>query len=173
MSDVIDFPGDEDFSKPPFSTAKPKPKAKRPKTPQWLQPAEFPEDAASILKRNRISRKKFNRYAENLALFLLANGSADFAISMQAGIRSGNFKTMEMFAKMAGLIKNDSGVVVNLNQNLSLTQNLNNDRHFDSIVRQLDERDRKSRMEPVITVAAIEASDVAVIEDADVGVEAR
>lgn len=167
MPTPLDHILDAEFTKPPFSTKK---SLKKPAPEKWEfeTPPTFPEDASAILKRNRISRKKFNRFTEELALFLIKNGSADFAISMQQGLRGGHFKTMEMFAKMAGLVKNDAATVINLNQNLALTQNIGQERRFDSIVRQLDERDRKSRLEPVITVEAIESG-----EPADGSLEAR
>lgn len=162
--DVIGIDEAAEFAKPPFSTKKTK-KKNEPEIPYWLttpelqKPASFPDEAAAILKRNKISRKQFSRYAEQLTLFILTNFSADFACALQKGLRGGSTKHMEIFAKLTGMMKNESGVVVNLNQNLSITQN-NGDRQFDSIVRMLDERDRNARLDPVITVAAIESGEL-------------
>jgi hypothetical protein len=153
-----------DSSKPPFSTRTTPPK-KIPSwqiTPEFLSPADFPADAAAILKQNRITRKQFTRFAEALALQAMRQCGADFLISIHKGIRLGDNKAMEMFCKISGLMKNDAQTVINLGQSVSVT-NVTNNRHFDSIVRSLDDRDRHSRVEPppiVIDVAeeAVDAS---------------
>ena len=121
-----------------------------PLPPTWQQPSSFPADSASILQKKRISKKQFNRYVEQLSMFLLTNFSADFAISLQNLIRNGDKVGMEMFAKTIGLLKNDSPVTVNLQNNLQISQGIDRDKSFDNIVRMLDERDRK---ENAITVA--------------------
>lgn len=122
-----------------------------PGPPTWLDPAVFPQHAAALLHKNKISKRQFGRAAEQLTLFLLANCSAEFAITLQRQIRSGNKDGMAMFAKMVGLIKNDAGVVVNLNNNsLSLNGDVGpSERSIDGLVRTLDERDRRALEAPV------------------------
>jgi hypothetical protein len=128
--------------------------------PSWKVPSRFPEDAAGILQKQKISRKQFSRYIEQLSLYILTNFSADFAISLQRMIRKGDKVGMEMFGRTMGLLKNDSAVTVNLQNNLQVNQGAT-DRSFDSLVRMLDERERN---ENAITVASeakvIEASKI-------------
>lgn len=113
--------------------------------PKWEEPSKFPDHAASILKKNRISKRQFGKYVEQLSLFLLSNCSMDFAIAVQNSIRRGDKIGMDMFAKAIGLVKNESGVVVNLQNNLAVTQG-SNDKSFDSLVRLLDDRERKAHV---------------------------
>lgn len=139
-----------------------KPPEGPPPPPTWQPPVGFPGHAAAILKKNRISKKQFTRVAEQIALFLMANASADFAIAVQGGLRKGNTRVMEMFAKMAGLIKNDSGVTVNLNQNNLNVQAGQERREIDQLVRMLDERDRSAP-----AIAAPVAADIIDVEPED------
>jgi hypothetical protein len=161
MPPVVDIDQSEEFSessKPPFRTDKPKTKSipRWQVTPEFLTPAAFPPDAAAILKQNRITRKQFTRFAEAIALQGMRQCGADFLITMQRGIRLGDNKSMELFAKMAGLLKNDAATVINLGQSVSVSVDNGARKHFDSIVRKFDERDHRSRVEPpVITVEAI------------------
>jgi hypothetical protein len=123
-----------------------------PGPPKWEEPSKFPDHAASILKKNRISKRQFGKYVEQLSLFLLSNCSADFAITVQRMIRNGDKTGMDMFAKAIGLVKNESGVVVNLQNNLAVDARTT-DKSFDSLVRLLDDRDRKAQVVEVAPVA--------------------
>jgi hypothetical protein len=155
VPDVIDFhkAAEEfnEFSKPPFSTAKAKP---RKKPHAWEIPpaiqasAAFPPDVAAILKQAKITKKQFGRYVETLAIETIRRCGADFVAAMQKGIRLGDSKQIELFAKMAGLVKND-GLTINNITGQNTIVSVTNNRHFDSIVRSLDDRDRHSRVEPL------------------------
>jgi hypothetical protein len=114
-----------------------------PPPPTWQVPSEFPADASATLRKGRISKKQFSRYIEQLTLFMLTHFSADYAISLQDSIRRGDKAGMEMFAKMMGLVKNEAGVVVNMQNNLAVTAGADA-RGIDALVRQLDERDRRN-----------------------------
>jgi hypothetical protein len=113
----------------------------------------FPPDAAAILSRANITKKQFARYTEALMLFMLRNFSGDFVISLQAAIRKGDKAAMTMFSQMMGLVKSDSPLVVNLNNSLSIGAPVS-DRSFDSVVRNLDDRDRRA-LPGVIDVAPV------------------
>lgn len=76
-------------------------------------------------------------------LYLVTHLTPDLLMSLQRGIRMGSFKEMELFAKMTGMLKSEAAVVVNLQNNLAISQNNENTREIDSLVRMLDERDRR------------------------------
>lgn len=114
-----------------------------PPTPTWQTPSDFPVDAAAILRKGRISKRQYTKYIEQLSLFMLTHCSADYVIALQDAIRRGDKGGMDMFAKVIGLVKNDAGITVNLQNNLAI-QGGNDTKGFDSLVRQLDARDRKT-----------------------------
>jgi hypothetical protein len=120
----------------------PEPPHKEP-APRWKTPAPFPPEAHALLHRSKISKKQFVRFVEELSVFLLKNLSGDFVISLQKAVRRGDRSSMEMFAKIAGLVKGDSPLVVNLQNNLSVSGPTTTDRSFDSVVRGFDDRDRR------------------------------
>ena len=131
----------------PFHLVTPKRKKREPKNPpepKWHNPAEFPVDAAAILKKSRISKRQFSRYAEQVLLFLVTHGSADYAKSLLSQVRYGDKDGMRTFSQILGLVKNESAVTVNLHQNNQLNiESPQEARDFDSIIRALDQRDRQ------------------------------
>ena len=117
---------------------------RRDSSPKWKEPSPFPPEANALLHRSKISKKQFVRFVEELSIFLLKNLSGDFVISLQKAVRRGDKSSMEMFCRIIGLVKGDSPLVVNLQNNLSVGGPPANDRSFDSVVRGFDERDRKA-----------------------------
>lgn len=117
-----------------------------PAVPSWQTPTAFPEYAAPILRKPRIRRSQFSKFGQDLALFIASNLSADAAIALQSLIRTGDKDAIKLWAQAVGLVKNDSGVTINLQQN-----NQNNittaNREVDSIVRMLDARDHTKAIE--------------------------
>jgi hypothetical protein len=74
-------------------------------------------------------------------------------IALQSAIRSGDKDAIKLWAQAVGLVKNESGVTINLQQNNQNNITTNN-REVDSIVRMLDARDRQKAIDaaPVATV---------------------
>lgn len=107
----------------------------------WKTPTQFPEHAPSILRRPRLRKKQFPKFTQELALFLSSNLSADLVIALQDGLRRGDKDAIKLMCQTLGLVKNDSGVTVNLQNNVAI-QNNTNTKQIDSLVRLLDERDR-------------------------------
>ena len=135
----------------PISEAPPKRGKKKPPTagppapptiPTWQTPTPFPEYSATILRKSRIRKTQFTKFAQELALFLAANLSGDWVVALQEAIRRGDKDAMKLLAQEFGIVKNDSGVTINLQNNIDARENAGIARNFDSIVRMLDERQK-------------------------------
>lgn len=122
-------------------------------TPQFLTPGEFPEHAHPVLRRNRLTKRQFSKHGEQLSMFLAANGSADAARMLQLLVRLGDLDALKLFFKVIGLDKSAPQTVVNLqqdNRSINVSEGAHEKRAIDSLVRQLDDRDRKQIAAPVI-----------------------
>lgn len=124
-----------------------------PPVPTWQTPTSFPEHAAPILRKTRIRRSQYAKATQELALFLLANLSGDWVIALQAAIRKGDKDAVKLLAQAFGIIKNESGVTVNLQQNNVIQGQQGPARQIDNLVRMLDERDRVQLLEATPLVA--------------------
>jgi hypothetical protein len=135
----------------------PAPTSVEPKVRSWLPPIMMPVDAPDILKKRKLTRKQFSKFTENIPLFMAGYMSGDVMTILQALIRLGDIEAIKLYFRMIGLEKNSPQNVINLHQNNN-TMNINSggpDRQIDTLVRQLDDRDRKK---------IIEAKPVALIE---------
>jgi len=128
--------------------------------PEFQNPSSFPEHAPPILHRRKLSKRQFARFTEQLPMFMAGNLSSDFMITLQALIRLGDIEAMKMFLSTIGLSKSTPQTVVNLQQNNNMigAGSGANERTIDTLVRQLDERDRKVHsaitVEPVKLIEA-------------------
>ena len=137
----------------------PVPPQKTDEIPSFSNPALFPEHAHPVLHRRKLTKRQFSRHSEQLSLFLAANHSADAVIMLQTLIRLGDMEALKLFFKLVGLDKSAPQTVVNLQQNNNLiSQGGASERTIDTLVRQLDERDRKS------TAITVQAEPVKMIE---------
>lgn len=136
----------------------PAPPAARPEfMPSMMEPAFFPEDAPPILRKRRLTKRQFGKFTEQLPLYMAANMSADVVAILQALVRLGDIEAIKIVMSTIGLSKAVPQTVVNLQQNNTLNQVNSGDRTFDTLVRQLDDRDRKKLAAPPQKVEVVDA----------------
>ena len=115
----------------------------------WRPATPFPETAPPILRRTRLRKNQYGKWSQELALFIATHLAGDYAIALQRKVRQGDKDTIRLLSQIFNLVKNESGVKVNLQNNIGI-QNSGNSRQIDGLVRMLDERDRTTVIdEPV------------------------
>lgn len=123
--------------------------------PEFCNPAAFPDDTVPILRRRKLSKRQFSQFVENFPMFLAGYCSADVAIMLQTLIRLGDIEAIKVFLSTIGLTKSSPQMITNIQNNHVVNASVDRagDRTIDTLVRQLDERDRK--MQNAITVQAV------------------
>ena len=116
--------------------------------PRWQAATPFPETGAPILRKTRLRKTQYQRWTQELALFIATQMSGDYVTALQRKVRSGDKDAIRLMSQIFNLIKNESGATINLQNNIGI-QTITGGKRIDSIVRMLDDLDEQQRQKKI------------------------